>query len=116
MVMSPVGAENQVHLFILSTHLNNNEETDLILGNFRNKVHKRKIVLYKSFALVKVTFIASLPHNSIQEKELLKQKHALLGKIDKVVCRLLENITRIVSDVNEIWKPLVSVTACPQLS
>jgi len=44
----------------------------LILRNFRNKVQKRKVVFNKSFALVKLTFTASLPHNSIQEKQLLK--------------------------------------------
>ena len=51
----------------LSTHFDNDEETDLILGNFRNKVQKRKIVFDKSFALVKLIFRASLPHNSKQE-------------------------------------------------
>lgn len=70
--MSPVGTENQVRLFTLSTHIDNDAETDLILRNFRNKVQKRKVVFNKSFALVKLTFTASLPHNSIQEKQLLK--------------------------------------------
>jgi len=114
--VSPTGTENQVRLFTLSPHLDNDEATDLILENFRNKVQKRKIVFDKSFALVKLIFRESLPHNSIQKKQLLKQKHALLGKNDKFVCRLLENITRIVSGINEIWKPLVSVAASPQQS
>jgi hypothetical protein len=47
----------------------------LILENFRNKVQKRKIVFDKSFAPVKLIFRESLPHNSIQKKQLLKQKH-----------------------------------------
>jgi hypothetical protein len=114
--MSPVGTDNHLRLFTLSINFYNNEETDLILGNFRNKVQKGKILFDKSFALVKLIFRASLPRNSIQEKQLLKQKLALLWKIDKVVCRLLENITRIISGVNVLRKPLVSLTACPQQS
>ena len=98
--MSAAGTENEVRLFTLSTHFDNDEEIDLILRNFRNKVQKRKILFGKSFALVKLIFRVSLPHNSIREKQLLKQKHALLWKIGEVLCRLLQNITRIVSGIN----------------
>jgi len=52
--VSPTGTENQVRLFTLSPNLDNDEETDLILENFRNKVQKLKIVFDKSFALVKL--------------------------------------------------------------
>jgi hypothetical protein len=69
--MSPVGTENQVRSAALSTNFDNEEETDTILGNFRNKSQKRNVVFDQSFAVVILTFRAPLLHKSIQEKQLL---------------------------------------------
>jgi len=35
--MSPIGTENQIRLFTLSPRFDNDEETDLILGNLQKQ-------------------------------------------------------------------------------